>query len=297
MKNQSFYQSILQNSILVIKVSGKICDNEGSIDNVISDIKELLNSISKLKVVLVFGFGRQLDNYMINVHGIEPKKINGRRVTSPTDIEAAKKISGQILIDIFSLSSRYNIRNFPIPISKKDFIAAKRRDVVDDIDYGQVGDVVSVDALQIKNLFKEHDMIIMPSLVLDKNTSEVLNVNADTIATELAINLSASKLIFISDVPFIKDTQGERISAVDENVARKLFDEKIISNGMIVKVENSLKALNMGVQKIHIISGEIKNALLNELETEDIVQFFKNNLLTINKCNNITSICNNITSN
>ena len=269
MKNQSFYQSILQNSILVIKVSGKICDHQGSIDNVISDIKELLNSISKLKVVLVFGFGRQLDNYMINVHDIEPKKINGRRITSPTDIEAAKKISGQILIDIFSLSSRYNIRNFPIPISKKDFIAAKRRDVVDDIDYGQVGDVVSVDALQIKNLFKEHDMIIMPSLVLDKNTSEVLNVNADTIATELAINLSASKLIFISDVPFIKDTQGERISAVDENVARKLFDEKIISNGMIVKVENSLKALNQGVQKIHIISGEIKNALINELETEE----------------------------
>ena len=167
------------------------------------------------------------------------------------------------------MSSRYNIRNFPIPISKKDFIAAKRRDVVDNIDYGQVGDVVSVDALQIKNLFKEHDMIIMPSLVLDKNTSEVLNVNADTIATELAINLSASKLIFISDVPFIKDTQGERISAVDENVARKLFDEKIISNGMIVKVENSLKALNQGVQKIHIISVEIKTALINELETEE----------------------------
>ena len=52
-------------------------------------------------------------------------------------------------------------------------------------------------------------------------------------------------------------------------MARKLFDEKIISNGMIVKVENSLKALNQGVQKIHIISGEIKNALINELETEE----------------------------
>ena len=268
-KNQSFYQSILQNSILVIKVSGKICDNQENIDNVISDRKELLNSITKLKVVLVFGFGRQLDNYMINVHGIEPKKLNGRRITSSHDIEAAKKISGQILIDIFSLSSRYNIRNFPIPISKKDFISAKRRELVDGVDYGQVGDVVSVDALQIKNLFKEHDMIIMPSLVLDKNTSEVLNVNADTIATELAINLTASKLIFISDVPFIKDTDGKRISAVDENVAKKLFDEKIISNGMIVKVENSLKALNQGVQKIHIISGEIKNALINELETEE----------------------------
>jgi acetylglutamate kinase len=217
----------------------------------------------------VFGFGRQLDNYMKNVHNLEPKKINGRRITSGDDIEAAKKISGQILIDIFSLSSRYNIRNFPIPISKKDFISAKRREIIDGVDYGQVGDVVSVDALEIQKLFKEHDMIIMPSLVLDKNTAEVLNVNADTIATELAINLSASKLIFISDVPFIKDLKGERISAVDENVAKKLFDEKIITNGMVVKVENSLKALNQGVQKIHIISGEIKNALLTELETEE----------------------------
>ena len=268
-KNQNFYQSILQNSTLVIKVSGKICDNQDNIDNVISDIKELLNSISKLKVVLVFGFGRQLDNYMIDIHGIEPKKIDGRRITSSQDIEAAKKISGQILINIFSLSSRYNIRNFPIPISKKDFIAAKKREVVDQIDYGQVGDVSSVDALQIKNLFKEHDMIIMPSLVLDKNTSEVLNVNADTIATELAINLSASKLIFISDVPYIKDLEGKRISSVDENVAKKLFEKNIISNGMVVKVDNSLKALNKGVQKIHIISGEIKNALITELETEE----------------------------
>jgi acetylglutamate kinase len=268
-KTQTFYQSILQNSTLVVKVSGKICDNQENIQNVISDIKELLSTISKLKVVLVFGFGRQLDNYMKNVHNLEPKKINGRRITSGDDIEAAKKISGQILIDIFSLSSRYNIRNFPIPISKKDFISAKRREIIDGVDYGQVGDVVSVDALEIQKLFKEHDMIIMPSLVLDKNTAEVLNVNADTIATELAVNLSASKLIFISDVPFIKDLKGERISAVDENVAKKLFDEKIITNGMVVKVENSLKALNQGVQKIHIISGEIKNALLTELETEE----------------------------
>ena len=269
MKNQSFYQSILQNSTIVVKVSGKICDNQESIQNVIDDIKNLLSTINKLKVVLVFGFGRQLDNYMKNIHQIESKKINGRRITTSQEIEAAKKISGQILIDIFSLSSKFNIRNFPIPISKKDFITAKRRPIVEGIDFGQVGDVISVDALEIQKLFKEHDMIIMPSLVLDKNTSEVLNVNADTIATELAINLSASKLIFVSDVPYIKDNIGNRISSVDEDIAKKLFNEKIISDGMVVKVENSLYALEKGVQKIHIISGEVKNALINELETED----------------------------
>ena len=90
-KTQSFYQSILQNSTLVVKVSGKICDNQQSIENVIGDIKELLSTISKLKVVLVFGFGRQLDHYMKNVHQTEPKKVNGRRITSQDDIEAALK--------------------------------------------------------------------------------------------------------------------------------------------------------------------------------------------------------------
>ena len=116
-KSQSFYQSILQNSTLVVKVSGKICDNQESIENVIKDIKELLSTIGKLKVVLVFGFGRQLDHYMKTFHNSESQKVNGRRITTDKEIEAAKKISGQILIDIFSLSSRYNIRNFPIPIS------------------------------------------------------------------------------------------------------------------------------------------------------------------------------------
>jgi len=67
-KTQSFYQSILQNSTLVVKVSGKICDHQKSIENVIRDIKQLLSTITKLKVVLVFGFGRQLNKYKKNVH-------------------------------------------------------------------------------------------------------------------------------------------------------------------------------------------------------------------------------------
>ena len=64
-------------------------------------------------------------------------------------------------------------------------------------------------------------------MFLDKNTADVLNVNADTIATELAVNLSASKLIFISDVPYIKDLKGERISSVDENVAKNFLMKKL----------------------------------------------------------------------
>ena len=111
-KTQSFYQSILQNSTLVVKVSGKICDNQQSIENVIGDIKELLSTITKLKVVLVFGFGRQLDNYMQNVHNIEPKKINGRRITSQDDIEAAKKSAEK-----YNIKAKYSF----LEVSEKGF--------------------------------------------------------------------------------------------------------------------------------------------------------------------------------
>lgn len=268
-KEENYYQSILQNSTLIIKVSGKICDDQEKISNVIGNIKKLISSITKLKVVLVFGFGKQLDQYILDVHQKESKKINGRRITNSLEIEAAKKISGQILIDIFSLCSKYNIRSFPIPIAKKDFILAKKREVRENIDYGFVGDVTMVDALEIQKIFKDHDLVVMPSLVLDKNNGDVLNVNADTIAKELAVNLNASKLLFISDVPFIKDKEGNRISIINDQIASDLIKNEVIKEGMIVKVENSLDAINKGVDKIHIISGEIKNALLTELETED----------------------------
>ena len=268
-KEENYYQSILQNSTLIIKVSGKICDNQQKVSNVVENIKKLLSTITKLKVVLVFGFGRQLDNYIKEVHNTESRKINGRRVTTPIEIEAAKKISGQILIDIFSLCSKFNIRSFPIPIAKKDFIIAKKREIKDGVDFGLVGDVSMIDALEIQKLFKDHDLVVMPSLVLDKNNSDVLNVNADTIAKELAVNLKASKLVFISDVPFVKDQDEKRISVINDQIAKDLINKNIIKDGMIVKVENSLDAVNRGVDKVHIISGEIVDALLIELETKE----------------------------
>jgi acetylglutamate kinase len=104
---------------------------------------------------------------------------------------------------------------------------------------------------------------------LDKNNGDVLNVNADTIAKELAVNLKASKLVFISDVPYVQNHDGSRISIINDQIASDLISKEIIKEGMVVKVENSLDAVNRGVDKIHIISGQIKDALLTELETED----------------------------
>ena len=88
-----------------------------------------------------------------------------------------KRISGEILLDLYSIFSKKNINSFPIPISRKDLIIASKRPITKGVNYGNVGDVESIDNIHFQNYFENHDLIIMPSLVLDKNTSEILNIN------------------------------------------------------------------------------------------------------------------------
>ena len=278
MKNKIYYKSILQNSTIVIKISGKVINDKKNIINIVEDIKEIISNIKQLKIVVIFGLGYQLDNYILSNFNKKSIKHNGRRVTNNNEINAIKRISGEILLDLYSIFSKNNINSFPIPISRKDLIIASKRPVTKGINYGSVGDVESIDNIHFQNYFENHDLIIMPSLVLDKNTSEILNINADTIATEVAVAIKANKLIFISDVEYIADNEGKRISVINESDLNKLIKNKTIKDGMVVKVENIFRALKKGIEKVHMICGTKKNCLLNELNTEEGVgtEFKKN---------------------
>ena len=278
MKNKIYYKSILQNSTIVIKISGKVINDKKNIINIVEDIKEIISNIKQIKIVVIFGLGYQLDNYILSNFNKKSIKHNGRRVTNNNEINAIKRISGEILLDLYSIFSKNNINSFPIPISRKDLIIASKRPITKGVNYGSVGDVESIDNIHFQNYFENHDLIIMPSLVLDKNTSEILNINADTIATEVAVAIKANKLIFISDVEYIADNEGKRISVINESDLNKLIKNKTIKDGMVVKVENIFRALKKGIEKVHMICGTKKNCLLNELNTEEGVgtEFKKN---------------------
>ena len=280
MKNKIYYKSILQNSTIVIKISGKVINDKKNIINIVEDIKEIISNIKQLKIVVIFGLGYQLDNYILSNFNKKSIKHNGRRVTNNNEINAIKRISGEILLDLYSIFSKNNINSFPIPISRKDLIIASKRPITKGVNYGNVGDVESIDNIHFQNYFENHDLIIMPSLVLDKNTSEILNINADTIATEVAVAIKANKLIFISDVEYIADNEGKRISVINESDLNKLIKNKTIKDGMVVKVENIFRALKKGIEKVHMICGTKKNCLLNELNTEEGVgtEFKKNDV-------------------
>ena len=278
MKDKIYYKSILQNSTIVIKISGKIINDKNNIENIVEDIKELFSNIKNLKIVIVFGLGMQLDKYILKNYKRESIKHQGRRVTNKEDIQAMNRISGEILIDLYSLFSKNNINSFPIPVSRKDLIIAKKRPIIKGVDFGSVGDISNIDSFHFQNYFDYYDLILMPSLVLDKDSSEILNINADTVAMEVAAALKANKLIFISDVEYIADRKNNRISVVNESKINELIENKTISGGMIVKVQNALKALQKGIEKVHLICGTKKNCLLKELNTEEGVgtEFKKN---------------------
>ena len=222
MKNKIYYKSILQNSTIVIKISGKVINDKKNIINIVEDIKEIISNIKQLKIVVIFGLGYQLDNYILSNFNKKSIKHNGRRVTNNNEINAIKRISGEILLDLYSIFSKNNINSFPIPISRKDLIIATKRPITKGINYGSVGDVKNIDNIHFQNYFENHDLIIMTSLVLDKDTSEILNINADTIATEVAVAFKANKLIFISD--FAVQKQGFEFSF---EIVKSLLHKKV----------------------------------------------------------------------
>jgi len=93
------------------------------------------------------------------------------------------------------------------------------------------------------------------------------NINADSAAAEVAAHLGASKLILLTDVAGVLDKDGTLISQVNAERAKKMMEQKIISGGMIPKVKCGLSAIKKGVEKVHIINGQIPHAVLLELFT------------------------------
>ena len=126
-----------------------------------------------------------------------------------------------------------NINCFPIPVSRKDIIIAKKRPITKGVNYGYVGNIKGVDKIHLQKYFETHDLILMPSIVLDKESSEILNVNADTLATEVAIALNANKLIFISDVEYILDKKGNYVR-IDKNISYGLISLESVQKEFIL---------------------------------------------------------------
>jgi len=138
------------------------------------------------------------------------------------------------------------------------------------VDFGHVGDILEIDSKLLKVLMDHEYLPVISSLGAD-DEGKVFNINADTIASEIAVQLNAEKLVLLSDVDGIYLTAGDdenKLSRLSADEADELIKNGTATGGMVPKLQNIVDVLRRGVRSAHIINGNYRNALLAEVFTD-----------------------------
>lgn len=263
----------------VVKFSGKVTEER---DHLISLCEELalLHQVG-IRICVIHGGGKQLSELAKKL-GIEQTIIEGRRVTDDDTLEMAKMIfAGKINTDILAALRHRGIHAVGLSGVDGNIVHAERRppkEVVDrktgastEVDFGHVGDILEIDARLLTVLLDQDYLPVVSSLGADSE-GKVFNINADTIASEIAIQLKAEKLVLLSDVDGIYLKAGEpqtKLSRLSAAEAEQLVADGSATGGMIPKLQNILSLLRRGVKSAHIINGNSRNSLLAEVFTDE----------------------------
>jgi acetylglutamate kinase len=249
--------------ILVIKVGGA-AGAAADLDALLEDV--VLLRFVGMRPVIVHGGGSEISAWQERM-GIETKFVNGLRVTDAPTMEIAKMVlTGKVGPDI--VSRIHTLGAGAIGLSGEDgpTLLVRPRTDSGGADLGFVGDVAQVNGEPIMAILDQGRIPVMASIGLGYD-GQAYNVNADTVAAELAVALHASKLILMTDVEGVRDGDGALISKLDAAQANELLDNGVIRDGMIPKVAAAIRATEGG-SATHIIDARVPHALLLELLTE-----------------------------
>jgi acetylglutamate kinase len=134
-------------------------------------------------------------------------------------------------------------------------------------DVGQVGDIVGIDPSVVKALQDDAFIPVVSPLGFGEN-NESYNINADVVASKLAMVLAAEKLLLLTNTPGVLDKNGELLTDLSAREVDALFADGTISGGMLPKISGALDAAKSGVNSVHVIDGRVPHALLLEILTD-----------------------------
>ena len=246
--------------LAVIKVGGDILLDEIQRSGLAKNIIGLLNE--NWRVVVLHGGGPQL-SAMQSRCGIEPRKVAGRRITSQEDLVLVKQVlCGQVNVDLVSLMYAHGVNAFGCHGASGKLIQANKRPPIkvsgggaEPIDFGEVGDVTLINTELLSSLLSADLVPVIASLGINAN-GDVFNINADTTVVQIARQMSAELLVFVTGIGGIfydiKDP-ASRFTELDETTARQHIDNGIIVEGMIPKVEEALSLITSGVGTVAIV--------------------------------------------
>lgn len=226
-----------------------------------------------MKPVVVHGGGPEITRHMGRL-GMETRFVDGHRVTDDATMEVARMVLvGKVNKDIVGLINRH--RGAAVGLSGEDggLLRVTPKQHVDaagnDVDLGRVGEIVAVN-VDVLDLLSEQNIPVVASVGADEQ-GHAYNVNADTVAGELAAALKAEKIVFLTDVEGIYEDQGADVAPISECDLAYLGALQAagrIGGGMIPKVGAVRRALEAGVRSAHIIDGRVEHAVLLEILTD-----------------------------
>ena len=249
--------------IVVVKYGGSAMLDDELKKNVIKDV--VLLKLVGFKPIIVHGGGKEISRWVGKV-GMEPKFINGLRVTDKDTMEIAEMVLAKVNKELVAMVESLGVN--AVGISGKDGGMLKvDKKLSGGEDIGYVGEVKEVDTTLLHTLLKDLP-IIFPVGYDDEFAT--YNINADDAACAIAEAVHAEKLAFLSDIEGVykdKDDPSSLISELHVDEAQKLIDDGYVGGGMIPKLKNCIDAIEEGVNRVHILDGRIPHSLLLEIFT------------------------------
>lgn len=253
----------------VVKYGGAAQTDEG-LKRAFAEDVVLMNFIG-IRTVIVHGGGPRINETMRKM-GKVPDFVHGHRVTDAETMDIVEMVLGG-LINKHIVSLINGQGGKAVGLSGKDggMIKAKRKKLKrgageDLVDIGLVGEVEEVNPRVLQSLDREGFIPVISPIGVGPE-GETLNINADFMSSAVASALGAEKLIFLTDVPGIKDKKGKVVETLAQVRAKRMISSGEIGGGMIPKVTAALEALNKGVKKTHIVDGRVPHCLLLEIFT------------------------------
>jgi acetylglutamate kinase len=259
------YMRRLLGRTIVIKYGGHAMTEEHLRTSFAVDV--VLLKFIGLRPVIVHGGGPQIAATLARL-GKESTFVDGLRVTDDETMEVVEMVlGGRINREIVELVQQGGGRSVGLTGSDGGLLRVRRRRVGGK-DIGRVGEVVEVDPLVISAVADAGFIPVVAPIGVDSD-GVTHNINADEAAGAIARALGAEKLMLLTDVEGVKDRQGELMSQLTTEEARKHIAEGTIKEGMIPKVECCIDSLSGGVARTHIVDGRVLHATLLEIFTDD----------------------------
>jgi acetylglutamate kinase len=259
---------------VVVKYGGNAMVDDKLKNSFARDI--VLMKLVGMNPIVVHGGGPQIGELLEKLN-IESNFIDGLRVTDSQTMDVVEMVLGGLVNkEIVNLLNKNQGKAVGVTGKDGNLIKAKKLRLrrkganqnLDIVDIGQVGEVVSINT-EVLEVMKDSDFIPVIAPIGTDETGASYNINADSVAGEIARVLGAEKLMLLTNVAGVQNKKGKVLTGLSVRQVAKLIADKTLQGGMLPKVECALKAVKGGVTSAHIIDGRVEHAVLLEIFTDE----------------------------